>query len=207
MLPIVQILESRANNLRLLNTANVFTTKHADDAGRSNGDQNGGFNYGQILETVGSTVINGYYNVLGDPDVFRTVQSPAPQEICTYNNRTAQCRLAVPIACKTGKTITSFLFENINHTLEGSGITGTLTLTLKKMATDGALTTIATYTGTMSATITFSPGAVGTPTVMNAGDRLIMEISIAPASGTHNTTNYCRMRFLITIGHSILNIF
>ena len=203
-------IEVKPENLKLLATANYLTTKHCSAMGRStiNQDQNGGFGFGDILETVGATVINGYMAVLGNPDCLRTGDFAAQAIVNTYNNRTTSFRMAMPIPCKTGKTITGFSYEYL-RIQSGSGVTATITATLKKMAANGTLTQIATASfgttanGTQYVTLANS----GTPTVMNEGDRLIMEVQMAPLSGTHNTTNYCYAYFLASANNQILQIF
>ena len=212
MFGIVTIKQNQPN-LELLNAQGVLTTKVASDGGRNayGADQNGGAGFGTVYETIGSTQINAYLIPLANPDYFRTTGVGGGAYVSTYNNRDPLFRVAFPIQAKAGKSISGFFIENMANfvNIQGSGVTANYIITLKRMASNGTLTTIATSTTAVSAMLTYvSIGASGTPTVMNAGDRLVMEFALVRTGGTHNTTNwvfaYCGSS---TTGGHIIDIF
>jgi hypothetical protein len=199
--------------VKLESNAEISTTltKQTDNCGRSNVNitQGGGFTYGTTVETVGSTVINGYYGVSSDPRTdFRDNDYGQLIAMTTRNNETAQCRLLYPVDL-AGKSIYGFLYEQIAFSRTFTPGTATATFTLKKMNASGNLTTIATATHLYPATSDYytSLSATGTPVSFTTGDRLVMELQLAPTTPTHDLSKYCYFVLFNTAANAILNVY
>jgi len=185
-----------ADNLKKLATSSIFITKHVGDAGRTTTTvaQAGGADFGNIVETVGSTKINTYLGVVQNTDLILNPSATYGDTLylTTYGGNDPLCRMACILPCKTGQQITGFSIQRIQAIyLNGTGVTADFTATLKKMATNGTLTTMATTTKSIAATASnVTLGATFAPVTMNAGDRLVIEYALTRTGGTHNTTNF-----------------
>lgn len=201
--------EVTPNNLGLINTDNIVITKIIDRGGRTSvtTDQNGGYGFGTVKETVGATGINEHFLVTTRPEDLLLYDFPAgPLYLTTYNNRTPQCRIAFVPPARTGKIIHGYFFHKVSGTIVGGG-TGTLTIALVKIATDGTVTSIATTDYSITANynqITIAGSGAGV--AIDEGDRLAMEFTITPGAGT-TTAIYCTFNLAITSNNAILTIY
>lgn len=201
--------DTKPTQIRKFNFDNFFNCKSISAAGRTS-HAAGGVSYNtSVIFSVGGTDINSFFAVPEDSTFFDLNAFGAFPYCSTYNNVTGGVRIMVPYPCGDGQTAQGFFWKTFSLELAGSGVTGTATIALKKMSlTSGTLTTIATTDIVISADVSntsiFVNGA--SPVSLTSDDVLVFDISVAPTTGTHNTTNYVSV-WVNGTSNGILTIF
>lgn len=179
--------------------SDCFTTRVMETASRTNSAaaQASWYSFWTVVETVWSTVINGYLIPHSNFDTNFLISSALTINLTTYDNNDPQVRFAMAVPLAAWEVLNWMLMRFTSATLNWTGVTGTLKLRLKKMDTSWTLSQVGEITKTISATETlFSLRVPGTtPQTASAGDIAIVEIEIIRATGTHNTTNYISCQF------------